>query len=149
MSFTLLLESDAGTKGVGGITSTVSYNFNWSILPNDFPYEMTFSFASADAGTLTAGSQYEIRISGLNAVPRAYAPTSKAVAGSTTCVGLIRPSSVGTTYYLSSTYQDNPPVYLLERPSGNNFSVDIISIDGVTTPAYNMKWALILFFKKV
>ena len=149
MSFTLLLESDAGTKGIGGLTSSISYNFNWSILPNDFPYEMTFSFASSDAGALTASSQYEIRISGLNAVSRAYAPTAKAVAGSTTCVGLVRPTSVNSTHFLSSTYQDNPPVFLLERPSGNNFSVDIISIDGVTTPAFNMKWALILFFKKV
>jgi len=148
MSFTLLLESDAGTK-LGGLTSSVSYNFNWSILPNDFPYEMTFSFVSRDAGALNADSQYEIKISGLNAVSRAYAPTTKSVAGSTTCIGLVRPSSVNNTHFLSSTYQDNPPIYLLERPTGNTFSVEIISIDGVTTPAYNMKWALILFFKKV
>jgi hypothetical protein len=148
MSFTLLLESDAGTAN-GGLTSSVSYNFNWSILPNDFPYEMTFSFASRDAGALTASSQYEIRITGLNAVSRAYAPTTRAVAGSTNCIGLVRPNSVQATHYLSSTYQDNPPVYLLERPSGNNFTIEIISVDGVTTPAFTMKWALILFFKKV
>jgi hypothetical protein len=148
MSFTLLLESDAGNK-IGGLTSSVSYNFNWSILPNDFPYEMTFSFVSRDAGNLNSDSQYEIRISGLNSVSRAYAPTTKAVAGSTTCVGLVRPSSVNNTHFLSSTYQDNPPVYLMERPSGNTFNVDIISIDGSTTPFFNMKWALILYFKKL
>jgi hypothetical protein len=149
MSFTLLLESDAGIKGPGNLTSSVGYNFNWSILPDNFPYEMTFSFVSQDAGALTASSQYEIRINNLNAVSRAYAPTSKIVASSTTTIGLVRPSFVNNSYFLSSTYQDNPPIYLLERPSGNTFSVDVISIDGVTVPAYNMKWALILFFKKL
>jgi hypothetical protein len=149
MSFTLVLESDNGTRGAGGTTQTVGYNFNWSVLPNDSEYDLTYSFVSRDAGALTADTQYELRLNGLGAITRCYAPTTTSGVGSSTVVGLVRPNSVANTHFLTSNFADNPPVHLLERPSGNNFTAELWNVGGATQPTFNMKWTLILYFHKV
>jgi hypothetical protein len=149
MSFTLVLESDNGVKGSGGTTQSVGYNFNWSFLPDDSEYDLTFSFVSRDAGALVADSQYELRLNGLGSITRCYAPTANAVANSSAVIGLIKPNSVANTHYLTSNFADNPPIHLLERPSGNYFTAEIWNVGGATQPTYNMKWTAILYFHKV
>jgi hypothetical protein len=148
MSFTLVFRSDNGIKGVGGTTQSVGYNFNWSFLPDDSEYEMSFAFVSRDAGALTADTQYELRLTGLGSITQCYLPTTASVANSSTTIGLLRPDSVANTHYITANYADNPPVHLLQRPKGSNFNVEIWNLDGVSQPNYNMKWTLILYFHK-
>lgn len=148
MSFTLYLNSESGTKVNAGSTQAVSYNFNWSVLDNDASYELSFSFASKDGGALNASSQFALRLAGLGALTNSYNVTSAGVATSTEIIGTLQPTSVNNTHFLISQNYDNPPVFIKNRPVGNNFRVEILNLIG-TTPVFTAEWALILFFKKL
>jgi hypothetical protein len=149
MSFTLYLNSENGTKVNAGSTQAVSYNFNWSVLDNNASYELAFSFASKDGGALTAGSQFALRLNGIGGLNNSYNITSNGAATSTEIIGTISPQSVANTHYLYAAAFDNPPVFFKNRPSGNNFRVEIMNLVGNTIPVFTAEWALVLFFKKL
>ena len=149
MSFTLYLNSSNGTLTNAGSTQSVEYNFNWSVLEDNASYELSFSFVSKDAGALTAGTQYALRLGGIGCLNNTYNVTSLGVATSTEIIGTLSPSSVNNTHYLVSMNYDNPPVYIKNKPVGNNFRVEIMNLVGNTIPAFTAEWALVLFFKKL
>lgn len=155
MSFTLYLNSGNGTVVNAGSTQAVSYNFNWSVLEDNASYELSFGFASKDAGALTAASQYALRLNGIGALTNSYNITSNGAATSTEIIGTLRPQDVaaggggGHTHYLFSPNYDNPPVFLKRKPAGNNFIVEIMNLNGNTVPTFTAEWSLILHFKKV
>lgn len=153
MSFTLFLNSGNGTLVNAGSTQAVSYNFNWSVLEDNASYELTFNFASKDAGTLTAASQFALRLNGIGCLTNSYNITSNGAATSTEIIGLLRPQDVGSTgshtHYLYSPNYDNPPVFLKRKPVGNNFIVEIVNLNGSNGVVFTAEWGLVLHFKKL
>lgn len=156
MSFTLYLNSENGTKVVVGSTQAVSYNFNWSVLEENSNYELTFNFTSKNAGNLTASSQYALKLTGLGALTNTYNITSLGVSTSTEIIGIVHPQDVGAgggggagTHYLYAGYEVNPPVFIKNRPNGNNFRVEIVNLNGSNGVVFTAEWGLVLHFKKV
>lgn len=149
MSFTLYLNSGNGTAVNAGSTQAISYNFNWSVLEENASYELSFCFASKDGGALTASSQFALRLAGIGCLTNSYNVTSAGIATSTEIIGTLSPQSVGNTHYLISPNYDNPPVFIKNRPVGNNFRVEIVNLNGSNGVVFTAEWSLILFFKKL
>ena len=148
MSFTLVLNSSQGTATTAGQTTSIQYNFNWLVLEDNATYEMSFSFASKDAGNLNSSSQRTVRLNGLGSLNNTYYVTSAGVATSTELIGAVYPLTVNNTHFLFAEMATNPPIYLKRRPTGNNFRVEILNTDN-TISAGNYEWTLFLFFKKL
>lgn len=153
MSFTLYLNSGNGTAVNPGSTQAIAYNFNWSVLEEKASYELTFNFASKNAGALTSASQFALQLTGLGALRNSYNITSAGVATSTDIIGLLHPQPVsggaGTTHYLYGGFEVNPPVFIKNRPNGNNFRVEIVNLNGSNGVVFTAEWGLVLHFKKL
>ena len=154
MSFTLYLNSERGQKTTIGSTQSVQYNFNWSVLEEKSKYELTFTFASRDIPAVNADDHYAIRLTGLGVLNN-YTPTASSVASSNEIIGMIHPQAVplaaatGTTYYLYADTVTNPPVFIRQKPTGNNFRVEIVYLNDTGAYVINDEWVLILHFKKI
>ena len=148
MSFSLVLNSLQGTATTAGSQTSVGFNFNWSVLEIDASYEMRFIYQSKDAGALTASSHKQIRLTGIGGLNNSYNVTSNGAATSTEVIGLVYPLPVGATYFLFAGTETNPPVYFKNRPSGNNFKVELLNFDNALSSG-NYEWTLILHFKKL
>jgi hypothetical protein len=148
MSFSLILNSLQGTATTVGSSTSVGFNFNWLVLEDNSPYELSFIYQSKDAGALVANSHKQIRLAGIGGLNNSYNVTSAGVATSTEVIGLVYPVAVGATYFFFAGTETNPPVYFKSRPSGNNFKVEILNFDnGIAVGNY--EWTLILHFKKL
>ncbi len=153
MSFTLYLNSGNGTAVNAGSTQAIAYNFNWNVLEDNASYELTFNFASKNAGALTSASQFALQLTGLGALRNSYNITSAGVATSTEIIGLLHPRDVGggggTTHYLYGGQEVNPPVFIKNRPNGNNFRVELVNLNGSNGVVFTAEWGLVLHFKKL
>jgi hypothetical protein len=109
---------------------------------------MRFIYQSKDAGALTASSHKQIRLTGIGGLNNSYNVTSNGAATSTEVIGLVYPLPVGATYFLFAGTETNPPVYFKNRPSGNNFRVELLNFDNALSSG-NYEWTLILHFKKL
>jgi hypothetical protein len=147
MSFTLILNSDNGTK-VGNSTNSVGFVFNWNVLEDNSKYELTSSFTSQSYAA-TASSQFYIRLNGIGGLVRTYYVTNGSVALTSNFIGTVSPITVGANYFLNSRSQDNPRIIMEHKPTGSNFNVEIYNLDGVTQPGIEMKWSLTLHFRKL
>lgn len=148
MSFSLILNSLQGTAATAGSQTSINYNFNWAVLEDNASYEMTFTYQSRDAGNLVANDHRLVRLTGIGGLNNSYNVTSAGVATSTEVIGLLCPQSVQNTHYYFAGTETNPPVFFKNRPSGNNFRVDILNYNN-TIAAGNYEWTLILHFKKL
>ena len=74
--------------------------------------------------------------------------TSNGAATSTEVIGLVYPLSVNNTHFFFAGTETNPPVFFKNRPSGNNFKVEILNFDNAISTG-NYEWTLILHFKKL
>jgi len=144
----LILNSLQGTLTNAGSQTSVGFNFNWSVLEDNASYELSFIFQSKDAGVVTASSHKQIRLSGIGSLNSSYNVTSASVATSTEVIGFVYPVAVGGTYFFFAGTETNPPVFFKNRPSGNNFKVEILNFDNALS-AGNYEWSLILHFKKL
>ena len=105
-------------------TTTVGevYYYDWAQLPQG-EYKVSFSFVSAIA-TLVDTSVANIYVDlGQNC---AYASASNEVYRSG-YLGSLKYSGTGSANYLYSAVNDNPPVYLMNRPNNNRIMIEIHS----------------------
>lgn len=148
MSFTLILNSLQGTATTAGSQTSVHYNFNWSVLEENTPYHISFSFQSKDAGGLVANDHRLIRLNGIGCLNNTYNVSSNGAATSTEVIGMIYPFSVNNTHFYYAGNESNPFVYVKNRPTSNSFKVEILNFNG-TLATGNYEWTLILHFHKV
>jgi hypothetical protein len=148
MSFSLVLNSLQGTLTTAGSQTSVNFNFNWSVIEDDGPYELNFTYQSKDAGALTASSHKLIRLNGIGSLNNTYNVTSNGAATTTEVIGIVYPLSVANTYWLFAEAATNPPIFLKRKPIGNNFRVEILNLDNLLSVG-NYEWTLVLNFKKL
>lgn len=154
------------------------YNINWSFLPNDCDYKMTFKFLSEQEAIVNGTSLNEIYIlSSPDLGSRnCYYAGKTTTTQSSNDFGVIYPyfmqhsvAQTGTisqntaptpntttqtvgfnSYYgFKANASDNLPIYFRGRPSDNQLNIQIYNIDRTAIHALTADYVLMLNFEKV
>jgi hypothetical protein len=143
--YTFVLNSAATT---GTITS-LSYNVDWSLLPDAKGYELTFCFLSnkVDLGTATTNPMLYIDFGCATNMFEARNGRTNFV--STTYVGNILPYQYANSMYLYTEENSNLPIFLQNKPTNKNITVFLYNSNNLTTltPYSNMATSYILTLK--
>jgi hypothetical protein len=142
---------------ISGTNSNAVYFINWgSILKEKTPYRMHFTYVGMP-NTLTISSKLaQVTIDFqmeqyLNKASTYGAPTTQTI-------GVLRSFYLnGTLNYLFSDDNNNPPIYLQNRPYSNTFNVQVLTndnppvewTDNAGTPAVNGNYILTLSFQEM
>jgi hypothetical protein len=137
--------------------NNANYNIDWgSILKDRTAYRLHWTY-QGQANTLTIASKLaQVKINFnmdqyLNTSSVAGAPTS-------TTIGVLRHDYLnGTLNTLYASDNDNPPIYLANRPYNNTFNVQVLTndatpvawTDNAAAPVANNNYMLILSFTEM
>jgi hypothetical protein len=133
------------------------YNIDWSYLENDCNYKLNFSFVSKQIGQTTdliMNNVYLLTFPDLGS-RRCFIAGNTTTTQSSGEIGMLRPYAIGgatanTNFWgLTANTNDNPPIIIRGRPSSNQFTVQIYTID--KTAIYNpvADYVLLLHFEKI
>ena len=161
-----------------GSNGDAIYNINWSFLPDNCDYKISFSFISkqeATAGNSVMNQVYLISSPDLGS-RQSYIAGKTTTTVSSNEIGAIYPYAIqvsaaqtGTitnntaptantttqtigfnTYYgFKAAASDNVPIYMRGRPTSNQFTVQIYAIDKSFIHAMSADYALTINFEKV
>jgi hypothetical protein len=151
-SFTVQIQSSNKlSTSTGG---TFYFNLNWASIPfleQDATYEVNFSFVSDDLGTYDANVMKKIYILSLPDLGNrnCFNAGNTSTTLPSTEVGIIRPYSIGTTYALTASVQDNPSIIFKGVPRSNQFIVELWNIGKTVKYDITATWLLLLHFKKI
>lgn len=134
-----------------GNRGTRIYAVDWSFLPNNKRFKVTFRFVSRKA-TLTCDNNYLIQCNlGCTNTRSGGDGSNQIGAASNNILGMVysRAGSTATTdLQLSATYLENAPIYLNARPSSNLLTVQIVDyINGIFN--LGVEYMMILTFEEV
>lgn len=141
----------------GSTNSNATYNVDWgAILKPNTPYHLHFTYVG-QPNTITAASKLA-QVS-VDFVMENYLNQSSIYgAPTTTHLGMLRSFYLnGTTNYLFADDNNNPPVYLQNRPYNNTFRVQVLTNDATPiewkdnagVPVANNNYILTLSFSEV
>ena len=109
----------------GGIVPNGLHYFDWTVLPES-QYKVTFSFMSSP-----------VNLIGFTSIPMLYvdlgqtsfysSSNNSVTAKTTQFLGCLQPNLVSGNSYLNTNREANTILYLLNRPSNNQFSVKIVN----------------------
>ena len=122
-TYTILFQSSQGTGSIG----SRSYYFDFSKLEQG-RYKGSFSFITASGTTTVACCNIFCEL-GQECMYSANTPTGSQLSNGYFFIGSAGVSSIGTNAYVYCTAVDNPPFYLLNRPSNNNVTIRILQND--------------------
>lgn len=126
------------------------FAIDWSFLPQDKKFKVSFKFASR-AASLTNSDQIYVTAN--------FLPNSTTLAGgsvvqqnNTSLLGLLKvraatPSNADMQYV--SNPNDNLPVYLFGRPTNNFLEIVLKTYAGVNATLTNLIWYMIISFEEV
>ena len=126
------------------------FAIDWSFLPQDKNYKVSFKFASR-AASLTNSDQIYVTAN--------FLPNSTTLAGgsvvqqnNTSLLGLLKvraatPSNADIQYF--SNPKDNQPVYLFGRPNNNFLEINLKTYAGVNATLTNLIWYMVISFEEV
>ena len=126
------------------------FAIDWSFLPHDKKFKVSFKFSSR-AATLTNSDQIYVTAN--------FLPNSTTLAGgsvvqqlNTSLLGLLKvraatPSNADMQY--DSTPTDNLPVYLFGRPTNNFLEIILKTYAGVNATLTNLIWYMVISFEEV
>lgn len=122
--YNVVINSEKATNS-GSNRANLNYYIDWnSFLKEDGPYLMTATFASS-AQILQGNYTYYVTMNGLSSNMYEIGTGGNP---STQIITTLKPgASIGTNTYsfLTSSMVDNPPIYLLQRPTIPNFNIQI------------------------
>ena len=124
---------------------------DWSFLPQDKKYNVSFKFASRSA-SLTNNDQVYVNAN--------FLPNSTTLAGgsiiqqkNTSILGLLKVRAATTNVTTDLQYYANPidnsPVYLYGRPCDNFLEITLKSYSGVNATLTNIVWYMIISFEEI
>tara|TARA_R110002020_G_scaffold100898_2_gene238233 strand:+ start:9569 stop:10051 length:483 start_codon:yes stop_codon:yes gene_type:complete len=156
--YTILIGSD--TKTAGTNSNDLTYNFNWSIIPEG-EYELSFNFLSEPkqmTGTAITDATQAVMVS-VN-VPLSgerYKTTTTGNASSSSVIGLIQMVGVdgfvdtATDYAIRQwkSLPDNPPIKLKGSPQGNTIKVELLQNDESLAAHYPTKYQMVLKLRHI
>ena len=126
------------------------FAIDWSFLPQDKNFKVSFKFASR-AASLTNSDQIYVTAN--------FLPNSTTLAGgsvvqqnNTSLLGLLKvragtPSNADIQYF--SNPKDNLPVYLFGRPNNNFLEIILKTYAGVNATLTNLIWYMVISFEEV
>ena len=126
------------------------FAIDWSFLPHDKKFKVSFKFSSR-AATLTNSDQIYVTAN--------FLPNSTTLAGSsviqqlnTSLLGLLKvraatPSNADMQYV--SNPNDNLPVYLFGRPTNNFLEIVLKTYAGANANFTNLIWYMVISFEEV
>lgn len=123
----------------------LEYNFDWSNF-QEGEYELTFNFTAPNT---TAFEPIVISVNNLGVCMNTFTTTSatnQKFNNTLGCASAVRNTTADYTYSVSTVF--NPPIHLLNRPMGNNFTVVLRELDG-TLYDIVVDYILILSFRKL
>ena len=126
------------------------FAIDWSFLPQDKNFKVSFKFASR-AASLTNSDQIYVTAN--------FLPNSTTLAGgsivqqnNTSLLGLlkVRPATTGTNdlQYFANP-DDNMPVYLYGRPNNNFLEIILKTYAGGNASLTNLIWYMVISFEEV
>lgn len=126
-SYSVILNSTNKISS-GATLSECRFGMNWGILPEG-EYEVHFTFISKVMNLSTTDIACINVNLGSSNVYQAGANTS---ASTLNFIGIAKPYLIGTSSYLLSEDNTNPPIYLNGRPRDNFIDVHIEANDNIT-----------------
>jgi len=148
---------NSNNKIAGGANNDATYTVDWSaILKDKTPYRMHWTYVG-QSNVITAASKLaQVQV---NFVMEQYTTSSGIGAPTTFAIGGLRTNYVnGTINYLFADDNNNPAIYLANRPYGNTFNVQILTNDNppvlwkdntAVTPVVNGNYILVLSFQEM
>jgi hypothetical protein len=132
-----------------------TYQIDWSFLPNDCDFKMSFTFISkqeAAAGASVMNQVYLITSPDL-ASRLVYSAGKTTTTQSSPDLGYVYPNFAvvgASTYYgFIARATDNNPIYIRGRPTSNQFTVQIYSTDKSFIHNMAADYVLTLTFEKI
>ena len=126
------------------------FAIDWSFLPQDKKFKVSFKFASR-AASLTNSDQVYVTAN--------FLPNSTTLAGgsivqqnNTSILGLLKvrtATTASTDLQYFSNPDDNLPVYLYGRPNNNFLEINLKTYAGVNATLTNLIWYMIISFEEV
>jgi hypothetical protein len=140
----------------GSANNDATYNIDWgSILEPNKPYRLHFSYVG-QPNSLTAATKLAVIM--VDFQMEQYLNSSSTYGAPTTMtLGVLRSFYLnGAVNYLFSDDNNNPPVYLQNRPGNNTFRVRVMTNDATpvawvdsSTTAPNNNYILTLSFQEI
>lgn len=158
-TYNLYLNSSKALNFVAGTATSqndLTYNINWSFLPDNKKFKVSFNFHSQNITNLDGSDTTALMV--YFDSPNTYVPQSQIVGNGNFCIGILHPYTNtvngNNRYILQTDYQDNPPIMLLNRPYNSNLRVELQTLQESTATyafevATNSRYALILHFEEV
>ena len=117
----------SGTRIAGTAVNNATYNIDWSILPANKSFRVSFSFVSSTVNITSytsiallqvdLGGTDTYRISSIGSTFTINSPT----------VGILTPHVLSTTTFLRGEAQANNKIFIKSRPVNNIFTVNIFT----------------------
>jgi hypothetical protein len=131
----------------GATTASDSYFVNWDAIMPDKPYKVSFSFMSEIAlvtGTVVMGIQVNL---GGGDVYNCVSGNSRTL----NYLGSAHSSDIAALHYMNAGFNDNPPIYLSQRPNNNVVTVSLTNGTSQTlfTTPNPSDYVLILHFEEI
>lgn len=121
--YNILINSSQGTGNIG----SRNYYFDFSKLEHG-RYKGSFSFITASGTTSVACCNIFCELGQELSYP-VMSPTGGQLTNGYFYIGSAGVSSIGANAYVYCTAVDNPPFYLLNKPSSNNITIKILQND--------------------
>jgi len=113
--------------------NSLNYAIDWSFLPHQ-PYNVHFSYLGG-VNNLTGANIANLHIN-LGTNTKTFLAGNKNTFLNSDFIGVLKPYVLGTNSFLLAEDNTNPPIFISDRPSNNDFTVNILNNDGTLfTPA--------------
>lgn len=140
---------------IAGTTVTnANYNIDWSILPENTSFKVTFSFISdtTNITSLTSIPLLGVFLGGTDAY-RINPSTQSTYTVVSNLMGILAPPVLSATTYLRAETTSNTPIYLKTRPIHNVLTVGVFTQQGAfwvdNVGATLTNYSLVLSFETV
>ena len=150
----VVLNSNNALSGSANNNASYSIDFG-AILKPMTPYKLHWTYVGQPNVLTTASKLAQVQV---DFNMEQYSGGSVYGAPTTLTIGCLRSFYLnGTTNYLFSDDNNNPPIYLQNRPSNNNFTVRVVTndatpvlwTDNTGVPAVNGNYILTLSFQEL
>jgi len=127
--YTIVLNSLNAYNKSGVGAEIANYRFDWGAVLPDQPYEVHMTYIG-EVNNISMTTLPMVYIN-FGAFPNVYEAGSSSGAGSSLYVGFLESYLVAANSYLHAEDGTNAPIYINGRPRSNDFSVNVLSNDGL------------------
>jgi hypothetical protein len=127
--YTIVLNSLNPASKTGAGAELCSYRFDWGAIMPDVPYEVHMTYIG-EVNNINMATLPMVYID-FGVPSNVYEARNTTTAGSSLYVGFLESYLVAANSYLHAEDGTNAPIYLNGRPRNSEFSVRVLSNDGI------------------